>query len=69
MSNLIGTAANQVPTNGLLGTAAFVNITELKSLIGLANVDNTSDADKPIPSAVASALAQIDPIVYAIALG
>lgn len=29
MPNLIGTAANQVPTNGTLGTAAFINAEQL----------------------------------------
>lgn len=29
MPNLIGRAANQVPTNGSLGTAAFVNVEQL----------------------------------------
>ena len=29
MAQLIGTAANQVPVNGMLGTAAFVDVEQL----------------------------------------
>ena len=68
-SNLIGTGADQVPVNGMLGTAAFVDVQQIKGLVGLSNVDNTSDANKPVSTAVAAAIAAMDPIVYAIALG
>jgi len=32
MPNLIGSAANQVSTNGMLGTAAFIDISQLPTL-------------------------------------
>lgn len=44
-------------------------VTLEKADVGLGNVDNTRDIDKPVSTAVAAALAAIDPIVYAIALG
>ena len=33
MPNLIGTNPNQVPTNGMLGTAAFVSIEQIQAPI------------------------------------
>lgn len=85
MPNLIGTAPNQVPTNGTLGTAAFVDVGQLpvsapqqaaldakspiasptftgtvagitSAMVGLGNVNNTSDAAKPVSTATQAAL-------------
>jgi hypothetical protein len=56
--NLTGNA--DTVTNGIYSTASYSNpswIVSLdKSKVGLGNVDNTSDADKPISSATQSAL-------------
>ncbi len=55
MTNLIGTNPNQVPTNGMLGKAAFLDVLT-KETVGLDSVDNTSDANKPVSTAQQTAL-------------
>jgi len=47
-------AASAAPVQSVAGKIGIVNLT--KSDVGLANVDNTSDADKPISTATQSAL-------------
>lgn len=49
--------ANKVPTSRTInGHALSANVTVTKSDIGLGNVDNTSDANKPVSSAAQTAL-------------
>jgi hypothetical protein len=51
MPNLIGSGANQVPTNGMLGSAAFINKGELPAAI-LVSYVNTA-----LPSGINGLLA------------
>lgn len=49
--------AEQAPVQSVNGKTGAVQLT--KADIGLANVDNTSDADKPVSTAQANAIAQV----------
>lgn len=51
------------PTGAVISVAGKVGVVTLtKSDVGLGNVDNTSDADKPISTATAAALAEKAPL-------
>lgn len=58
-ANTVAAAVNaSVPnTRKVAGKALSADVTLTKSDVGLGNVDNTRDADKPISTAVAAALA------------
>jgi hypothetical protein len=52
-----GVGANEVPLNAYLGALAYAdNIVITKDDVGLGSADNTSDADKPISTAMQAAL-------------
>lgn len=57
-------------TDAIVSVAGKVGeVVLVKADVGLSNVDNTSDMNKPVSTAVSAALAAMNPIVYAIALG
>ena len=56
--NLKANAAEVVPnTRTVAGKALSANVTLVKGDVGLGSVDNTSDANKPVSTAQASAIA------------
>lgn len=57
VSALTTTVAGKVPaTRTVAGHALSADVTLVKADVGLGNVDNTADADKPVSSATATAL-------------
>jgi len=56
-------------TRTVAGKALTANITLVKADVGLSNVDNTSDANKPVSTAQAAALADKADVTDIIVLG
>lgn len=67
VSALTSTVATKAPINNPTFTGTVSGIT--KAMVGLGNVDNTSDANKPIPAAVATSLNNLDARIVSLELG
>ena len=67
VSALTSTVATKAPINNPTFTGTVSGIT--KAMVGLGNVDNTSDANKPIPAAVVTSLNNLDARIVSLELG
>jgi hypothetical protein len=54
VSKQLGTASQFLKANGTVDSNVYLTVTE--AMVGLTNVDNTSDANKPVSSAQLAAL-------------